>query len=170
MLPIDRRSFLAAPAVLGASGLLSSGFGADMPRTRPPKRAKPAAKKIALVTSAYYYLSHAYHVGGRFLDGYMKGDEHHFPEFGIASAFVDQVKGNDLSRELAKEHSFRLSETIEDALTLGTGKLAVDAILLIGEHGDYKYNEKAQKLYPRYEFFQKIAGVFQKSGKTVPVF
>jgi hypothetical protein len=170
MLPLNRRSFLATAGAVASVGLRPPLAWGDTPRTRPPKRAKPAAKKIALVTTAYYYLSHAYHIGGRFLDGYMKGDEHHFPDYGIASAYVEQVKANDLSRELAKEHSFRLSESIEDALTLGTGKLAVDAVLLIGEHGDYKYNEKAQKLYPRYEFFQKIAGVFQKSGKTVPVF
>jgi hypothetical protein len=169
MLPLDRRSFFAASAALVGTGGLRPPLKGDTPRSRPPKRAKPAAKKIALVTTAYYYLSHAYHIAGRFLDGYMKGDEYHFPEFGIASAHVEQVKANDLSRELAKEHNFRLSESIEDALTLGTGKLAVDAVLLIGEHGDYKYNEKGQKLYPRYELFQKIAGVFEK-GKTVPVF
>src|SRR5437763_4196258 len=170
MLPLDRRSFLAASA-LAATGLHPPLAKAeDTPRTRPPKRAKPAAKKVALVTTAYYYLSHAYHIGGRFLDGYMKGDEHHFPDFGIASAFVEQVKGNDLSRELAKEHSFRLSESIDDALTLGTGKLAVDAVLLIGEHGDYPYNAKGQKLYPRYEYVQKIAAVFENSGKSEPVF
>jgi hypothetical protein len=170
MLPLDRRSFMAS-ALLSSAGLRPTRtVAADTPRTRPPKRTKPAAKKIALVTSAYYYLSHAYHIGGRFLDGYIKGDEHHFPNLGIASAFVEQVKANDLSRDLAKEHNFRLSETIDDALTLGTGKLAVDAVLLIGEHGDYKYNEKGQKLYPRYEYFQKIAAVFEKSGKTVPVF
>ena len=171
MPPLDRRSFLAASAALGAGSLHSPlAVAADTPRSRPPKRAKPAAKKVALVTSAYYYLSHAYHIGGRFLDGYMKADEHHFPEFGVASAYVEQVKANDLSRELAKEHSFRLSESIEDALTLGTGKLAVDGVLLIGEHGDYPYNAKAQKLYPRYEYFQKVAAVFDKAGKGVPVF
>jgi hypothetical protein len=169
MLPLTRRSFLASAALTAGGFPLLLG-GDDMPRTHPPKRAKPAAKKIALVTTAYYYLSHAYHIAGRFLDGYLKGNEHHFPEFGIASAFVEQVKTNDLSRELAKEHNFRLSESIDDALTLGTGKLAVDAVLLIAEHGDYKYNDKAQKLYPRYEYFQKIAAVFEKSGKSVPVF
>src|SRR5439155_23675439 len=58
----------------------------------------------------------------------------------------------------------------EDALTLGTGKLAVDGVLLIGEHGDYPYNPKGQKLYPRHEYFQQIVKVFEKSGKTVPVF
>ena len=171
MLPIDRRSFLAASAFAASGNWCPSlVLGADSLRTKPPKRAQPAAKKVAVVCSIYNYLSHAYHIAGRYLDGYMKGDEHHFPEFGIASAYVEQVKANDLSRELAKEHSFRLSESIDDALTLGTGKLAVDGVLLICEHGDYKYNEKGQKLYPRYEFFKKIAAVFEKTGKSVPVF
>src|SRR5262249_52797290 len=128
---VSRRSFLAATALAGTGGFpcfpppLTTG--ADTPRSRPPKRSKPAAKKIAVVTTAWYYLSHAYHVAGRFLDGYMVGDEHHFPDFGVASAYVEQVRAADLSRDIAKEHGFRLSDTIADALTLGTGKLAVDA-------------------------------------------
>jgi hypothetical protein len=170
-MPVTRRAFLASSLLAGTGGLRPPlALAADASRTRPPKRAKPAAKKVALVTSAYHYLSHAYHIAGRFLDGYMVGDEHHFPEFDVASAYVEQVKANDLSRDLAKEHGFRVSDTIEDALTLGTGKLAVDGVLLIGEHGDYPYNAKAQKLYPRYEFFRKIAQVFEKSGRSVPVF
>jgi hypothetical protein len=56
------------------------------------------------------------------------------------------------------------------ALTLGGDRLAVDGVLLIGEHGDYPYNEKGQKLYPRAEMFQKIVEVFRQSGRAVPVF
>lgn len=171
MLPLDRRSFLTASAL--AAGAWGSGgplFAADPLRTRPPKREKPAARKLAVVCSTYHYLSHAYHIAGRYLDGYMKGDRHHFPDFGIASVYAEQVKANDLSRDLAKDHNFRLSEAIDDALTLGTGKLAVDGVLLICEHGDYKYNDRGQKLYPRYDYFKQIAAVFEKSGKTVPVF
>lgn len=173
MLPLDRRAFLATSALSLTGGLcppLAASASADAPRTKPPQRAKPAAKKLAVLTSTYHYLSHSYHIAGRYLDGYMKGDEHHFPEFGIASVYAEQVKANDLSRELAKEHNFRLSEGIADALTLGTGKLAVDGVLLICEHGDYKYNDRGQKLYPRYEYFQQVAAVFEKSGKSVPVF
>jgi hypothetical protein len=171
MLPIPRRTFLAASTSMALGQLGPTQLrGADTPRSRPPKRAKPAAKKVAVLTSVYRYLSHSYHIAGRFLDGYMKGDDHHFPEFGVASVYAEQVKADDLSRDLAKEHSFRLSESIEDALTLGTGKLAVDGVLLICEHGDYPYNARGQKLYPRYEYFQKVAAVFEKSGKTVPVF
>jgi hypothetical protein len=166
---LDRRTFLAT-STIGTAGLHRALADADTPRTRPPKRQKPAEKKVAVVASVYWYLSHAYHIAGRFLDGYMVGDKHHFPEFGVASAYVEQVKANDLSRDIAKEHAFRLSTTIEDALTLGTGKLAVDGVLLICEHGDYPYNAKGQKLYPRHDYFQQIVSVFEKSGKTVPVF
>ena len=166
---IDRRAFLASSTLAATAGLRPPLASADNPRTRPPKRAKPPVKNVAVVCSVYWYLSHAYHIAGRFLDGYMVGDDHHFPEFGVASVRVEQPK-NDLSRDLAKEHGFRLSPTIEDALTLGTGKLAVDGVLLICEHGDYPYNAKGQKLYPRHEYFKQIVKVFEQSGRTVPVF
>jgi hypothetical protein len=43
-------------------------------------------------------------------------------------------------------------------------------VLIIGEHGRYPRNEKGQILYPRYEFFQQVAEVFRRSGRSVPVF
>jgi hypothetical protein len=168
---LTRRTFLASSIIAAPGGLRPSlALSADTPRSRPPKRAKPATKSVAVLTSVYRYLSHSYHIAGRFLDGYMKGDEHHFPDFGVASVYAEQVPKNDMSRELAKDHGFRLSNTIEDALTLGTGKLAVDGVLLICEHGDYPYNSRGQKLYPRHEYFKQVVAVFEKSGKTVPVF
>jgi hypothetical protein len=43
--------------------------------------------------------------------------------------------------------------TVQEALTLGADKLAVDGVILIGEHGDYLVKDKAQTLYPRFEMF-----------------
>jgi hypothetical protein len=60
--------------------------------------------------------------------------------------------------------------TIAEALRCGGDKLAVDAILLIAEHGDYPRNEKGQVLYPRYEFFKQCTDVFEKDGRAVPVY
>ena len=60
--------------------------------------------------------------------------------------------------------------TIADALTLGGEELAVDGVLIIGEHGEYPTNEKGQRLYPRYEHFMQIAEVYEKSGRGVPTF
>src|SRR5207245_7112510 len=49
-------------------------------------------------------------------------------------------------------------------------KLYVDGVSPISEHGDCPFNDKLQKLYPRYEWFQKVVAVFEKSKKSVPVF
>src|SRR5207302_11225191 len=107
---------------------------------------------------------------GRFLSGYLHAGQMHYPDFAIAGMYVEQTKEGDLSRELARKHDFALFPDIAGALTLGSKRLAVDGVLLIAEHGDYPYNAKGQKLYPRYELFQQIVAVFHKTGRTVPVF
>ncbi len=48
--------------------------------------------------------------------------------------------------------------------------MAVDAVLIIGEHGNYPRNDKGQILYPRYEFFKQCAKVFEQDGRSVPVY
>jgi hypothetical protein len=167
----SRRAFLFAAANLAVgTGLGGPLLAVDYPRSQPPPRTDKPRRKLAVVTTAYYYLSHAYHIGGRFLHGYLRDGKMHYPDFGIAGMYVEQQKEGDLSRELSKKHGFTLYKDVAGALTLGGENLAVDGVLLIGEHGDYPYNDKAQKLYPRYELFQKIVEVFRKSGKSVPVF
>ena len=47
---------------------------------------------------------------------------------------------------------------------------AQDGVLLIGEHGDYGWNEKDQHLYPRKYFMEAITGWMSTAGKPVPVF
>ncbi len=57
-----------------------------------------------------------------------------------------------------------------EALRAGGKKLAVDAVLIIGEHGNYPDNELGQKKYPRYEFFKQATDVFRADGRSVPMF
>src|SRR6476619_6822252 len=113
--------------------------------------------KIAAVTTTYFKYSHAQHIVDRFLDGYGWNGVHHYPPMDLVSLYVDQVGKTDFSRERLERHpDVKSAATIGDALTLGTGKLAVDGVLLVGEHGNYPRNEKGQTKYPRYEFYQKI--------------
>jgi hypothetical protein len=167
---LSRRHFLLAAAGATMAASTEASPGEDHPRSSPPLRTDKPRKKIAVVTTAYHYLSHAYHVCGRFLHGYLRDGKMHYPEFAIAAMHVEQTPKNDLSRELSRKFGFPLCADVAGAMALGGDKLAVDAVLLIGEHGDYPYNAKGQKLYPRYEMFQKIVEVFKKSGRTVPVF
>ena len=127
--------------------------------------------RLALITTIWEYRSHANHMGARFLNGYPRRGRWHRPDMEIAGVYVDQVtEGDDLSRRHAETHGFGVYETIAEALRLGGDRLAVDGVLLIGEHGDYPVNDKGQKLYPRYEFFEQILDVFRADGRAVPVF
>jgi hypothetical protein len=127
-------------------------------------------KRIAIIATVYRYLSHAEHMGDRFLVGYPINGTWHKPDMKVVSLYVDQKPAGDLSAERAKEFGFTVYPTIAEALRCGGDKLAVDAVLTIGEHGDYPQNEKGQILYPRYEFFKQVVEVFEKDGRSVPVY
>ncbi|MEO8658405.1 MAG: hypothetical protein ABI693_08035 [Bryobacteraceae bacterium] len=132
----------------------------------------PVRPKLAAVTTTFFKYSHTQHIVDRLLDGYGWNGVHHRPEMDLVSLYVDQVDPKtDLSREREKRHpAMKIYPTIAEALTLGGSKLAVDGVMLVGEHGTYPRNEKGQTKYPRYEFFEQIVDVFRKSGKSVPIF
>lgn len=153
---MNRRTFLS----LTAAGLCP-GFGSAATAT---------PKQIAVVTTIYRYLSHAQHIADRFLVGYPYEGAWHQPDMKIVSLYVDQHPEGDQSQERAKEFGFQVYPTIAEALRCGGSQLACDAVLLIGEHGDYPSNELGQKLYPRYEFFKECVKVFEKDGRSVPVY
>jgi hypothetical protein len=133
---------------------------------QPPKR-----PKIAAICTIYFKYSHAQHIVDRFLEGYGWEGDHHRPPMDLVSLWVDQVGEGDFSRDRAARFpSMKIYPTIAEALTLGGSKLAVDGVLLIGEHGRYPRNEKGQRLYPRYEFWREIVKVFEAGGRGVPVF
>ncbi len=127
-------------------------------------------KQIAVITTVYRYLSHAQHMADRFLVGYPHNGEWHRPDMKVVSLYVDQKPSDDQSAQRAQEFGFRVYPTIAEALRCGGDRLAVDAVLIIGEHGDYPRNEKGQILYPRYEFFKQCVEVFEKDGRAVPVY
>lgn len=155
-------------AVLGvlAAGLPASAVFADGDPSAVKSR--PA---IAAVVTQYRKASHGQGIVDRFLDGYGWQGRHHQPQVDVVALYVDQKPRGDLRLERASRHpGLAVYPTIAGALTRGTGKLAVDGVLLIGEHGDYPRNARGQTLYPRYEFFQQIVEVFRRSGRSVPVF
>jgi hypothetical protein len=152
---LTRREFLQTGAV--AAGLLASG-------------AEAHPKRIAIIATIYTYLSHGQHIGDRFIVGYPYAGAWHKPAMKVVSLYVDQKPEGDLSGERARQFGFQVYPTIAEALCCGGKELAVDAVLIIGEHGNYPRNEKGQILYPRYEFFEQCAKVFERSGRSVPVY
>jgi len=157
---VTRRKFLGAAGAGLALGMSATGA----------EPAPGAKKRMAIVTTEWRYHSHAWHMGERFLVGYPINGAWHKPPFDVVSAYVDQFPENDLSRSRSKEFGFPIFPTIAEALRCGGKELAVDAVLIIGEHGKYPKNEFGQTKYPRYEFFKQTTDVFRKDGRAVPVF
>ncbi len=167
----DRRRFLAsigATAVVGAATfsergpLIRCAGAAETSRSPRPK--------VAFLGTVVKTHSHAQHFLDRHTLGYTWKGGWQEPRVKIESVFIDQFPKEDLARGRIKRHGLRLYPTIEEALTLGGEKLAVDGVIIIGEHGDYPTNEKGQHLYPRYEWFKRVVKVFEQSGRSVPVF
>ncbi len=159
--PPSRRAFLTA--------LTAALAGASVP---PVTRAADAGRRerLAVVTNEWRYHSHAWHMAERFLNGYPVKGRWHRPPLEVVAAYVDQTPKGDLSRDRAKEFGFTIYPSIAEALRCGGKKLAVDAVLVIGEHGDYPVNELGQKKYPRYEYFKQITEVFRQDGRPTPIF
>src|SRR2546423_8296219 len=117
---LNRRSFL-----LSAAGAL---------------RAAEEPRRIAAIVTEYRPDSHADVIVGKYLQGYRQNDRPPKPRSRIVSLYTAQVPANDLSRERAKKYGAPIYPTIQAALTMGASRLAVDGVLLIGEHADYSLN------------------------------
>jgi hypothetical protein len=159
----NRRDFLGTLAATSAGSLF-------LPEIHAEELAQTPRKKLAVITTEWRYHSHAWHMAERFLVGYPINGRWHRPAFDVVSAYVDQFPEKDLARKRSSEFGFKIYPSIAETLRCGSDKMAVDAVLIIGEHGDYPKSEFEQTKYPRYEFFKQVTDVYRKDGKTAPVF
>ena len=153
---MNRRHFLAASAGLLVAG--SRGFAAE------------SKKRIAFVGTVVRRHSHAQHFLDRLTQGYTWSGRWQEPRVEVAAVYLDQFPEDDLGRQRIARHGLQQYSSIPEALCLGGSKLAVDGVVIIGEHGQYPRNEKGQTLYPRYKWFKEVVKVFEASGRTAPVF
>jgi len=127
-------------------------------------------KKIAAIVTEYFAGSHADVILSKFIHGFATDGGLVAPRVELASLYIDQLSDQDIGVATASMHGIPIHISIAKALTLGGQDLAVDGVLLIGEHGDYAWNEKEQQLFPRKYFMEQICGVMACSGRGIPVF
>ncbi len=158
---MHRRTFQAHLAALFCASATQRACSAS------PQSSKP---KIAFIGTDVYEHSHAQHFLDRFAMGWAQGGTWNEPRVEMASVYIDQFNERDIGRERIKKYNLNQTASIEEALCLGGSRLAVDGVIVIGEHGQYPRNDKGQKLYPRYKWFKQITDVFKDSGRAAPVF
>ena len=148
--------------------------GALLVATGAPARAADApsapTKRVAAIVTVYRHNSHADVIVSRLLQTDTLDGKGKDSPLKLASLYTDQKPEGDISRLLAASHRFPIYPTVADALTLGTGSLAVDGVLLVAEHGDYPPSPTGNVQYPKRRLWEEIVKVFRSSGRVVPVF
>jgi hypothetical protein len=162
---LNRRQFVSGVA---AGIAVPVGIAAIQPNAHADEVAP--RKKIAFLGTAVYKHSHAQHFLDRFAAGFASGGQWVTPRVDVASVYIDQYPDSDIGRQRIAKYGLKTYPTVADALTLGGSELAVDGVVIIGEHGDYPKNEMGQTRYPRYDWFKEIVKVFESRGRAVPVF
>ncbi|MEO2090801.1 MAG: hypothetical protein ABGY75_15055 [Gemmataceae bacterium] len=159
-MPITRRQFhsLAAGAALALAAR-------PLPAVEPKKR-----PKVAAVFTTFTYRSHAHVILENFLEPYLFNGKRTDPGMDVVSFFADQTPAGHMADDVGKAYRIPVFKTIADALTLGGKELAVDAVLSIGEHGQYPTDQLGRYEYPRKRFFDEIVAVMKRSKRVVPLF
>lgn len=114
--------------------------------------------------------SHADWIITKLIDGYWWKGKATPSRVDVVSAYIHQLPESGLGRKVCQAKNIPIHKTVADALTLGGKELAVDGVVLVGEHGIYHHNLKGQTYYPRWWLYQQIIRVFEQSKRSVPVF
>ncbi|MES3019250.1 MAG: hypothetical protein V4721_15800 [Bacteroidota bacterium] len=173
-----RRDFIRKSVITAAGLSLVPGFvlgknGTITSITEQLSRAfagQEGIKKIAFITHIYRNSAHADVIGTKLFLGIPADEGMITPQMKIASVYIEQIGANDTGVRIAKMNDTPVYATVEEVLMLGGDKLAVDAVVYVGEHGEYPYNRLGMKLYPRMNYLERIFRVFDASKKSVPVF
>lgn len=160
----SRRQFLKTSAVtVAAAAVLPFGGRIDAAQAKRPR--------VAAIYTLFRHRSHAHVILEKFLRPYLFNGKRITPPVEVVSFYADQIaKDGDMTHDVAKQFAIPVCKTIGEALCLGGKELAVDAVLSIGEHGDYPVNKLGQREYPRKRFFDESVAVMRQSKRFVPLF
>jgi len=161
---ITRREMLGISGIAGLAALTDIATGA-VPQTA---QAKPRVACLATYWGATR--SHADWIMTKLIDGYWWHGAYTPSRIEIASVYLHQHDTSLLGQKVAAAKGIPVFRTIAEALTLGGDELAVDGVVIIGEHGDYPTDLKGHWLLPRWWMYNQMIRVFERSNRSVPVF
>ena len=152
------------------AGLLSP-LTLGVMNTADGQEAAPARRpQLAVILTQYGATSHGLCYCTKLLEGKQFDDHFEATRCDVVAMHLKEIASDDIGVGTAKKHNVPMYPSVATALCRGGDTLAVDGVVIIGEHGTYPLNEKGQQLYPRRELFDQVVNVFRQSGRVVPVF
>lgn len=161
---VTRREMLATA---GMAGLAAWTGVAPAAQTQTPQKRPRIACLISFWGATR---SHADWIVTKLIDGYWWQGAHTPSRVDVASVYIHQRETSGLGQKVCQAKGIPIFDTVAEAVTLGGKTLAVDGVVIVGEHGEYPTNLKGQWLLPRWWIYEKVMRVFEQSGRSVPVF
>ncbi len=159
-----RREMLGMSGMAGVAALTDRAAN-DVVQTTPRR------PRIACLVSYWGATrSHADWIVTKLLDGYWWQGAHTPSRVDVVSVYIHQRDTSGLGQKVCRSKGIPVSDTVADALTRGGKELAVDGVVIVGEHGEYPTNLKGQWLLPRWWIYQQVIRVFEQSKRSVPIF
>ncbi|MES2875618.1 MAG: hypothetical protein V4708_17975 [Bacteroidota bacterium] len=144
------------------SPISPADFSTHKVQTRP---------RIACLVSYWAFTrSHADWIICKLLDGYWWQGAHKDSRVEVVSVFIHQLEESQLGQKVCKAKNIPIFKTVGEAVTLGGTELAVDGVVIVGEHGNYPTDLQGRWLLPRWWIYNQVIQVFEKSKRSVPVF
>lgn len=161
---LSRREMLGITGMAGLAALTGTAAVAApwATQTRP--------RIACLVTYWGATRSHADWIIAKLMDGYWWQGAHMPSRVDVVSVYIHQLQESGLGQKICKSKTIPIFRTVGEAVTLGGSELAVDGVVIVGEHGEYPTNLKGQWMLPRWWIYQQVIRVFEQSNRSVPVF
>ncbi len=161
---VTRREMLGTTGMAALTGLAGSVAGAA-------QNTPPARPRIACCVSYWAAPgSHADWILCKLMDGYWWQGAHTPSRVEIVSVYIHQLDSSGLGQKVCQAKNIPIYKTVGEAVTLGGKELAVDGVVIVGEHGNYPTDLKGHWLLPRWWMYQQVIRVFEQSKRSVPVF
>ena len=159
-----RREMLGITGVAGLAALadIAAGTVLQTAQTRP--------RIACLITYWGATNSHADWMVNKLIDGYWWQEAYTPSRVDVASIYLHQHDTSILGQKVAQAKGIPVFRTVVEALTLGGEELAVDGVVIVGEHGSYPTDLKGHWLLPRWWLYNQMIRVFEQSKRSVPVF
>jgi hypothetical protein len=156
--------------ILGITGMAGLAALTGIAAGTVPQTAQKRPRIACLVTYWAFTRSHADWIITKLLDGYWWQGAHTPSRVDVVSVYIHQFDTSELGQKICKSKGIPIFKTVGEAVTLGGEELAVDGVVIVGEHGNYPTDLKGHWLLPRWWIYDQVIRVFEKSKRSVPVF
>jgi hypothetical protein len=132
-----RREMLGVAGMAGMAALVGMTPLAGSPAGAVPQTTQTRPRIACIVSFWGAPGSHADWIIGKLMDGYWWQAAHTPSRVDVVSVYIHQFETSLLGQKVCQAKSIPIYKTVGEAVTLGRTELAVDGVVIVGEHGDY---------------------------------